>query len=68
LGNLLMLVLDSEIISTPQSQVPWLHEKLSDLPPNTRFTSALYHAPFYPGVYANEFSDHVREAWGPVFD
>jgi len=68
LGNLFMMTLDSEIISSPESQVPWMTNQLSTLPPNIRFTSALYHAPLYPAEPATSFSDHVRESWGPVFD
>jgi hypothetical protein len=69
LGNLFLMTLDSEIISLPQSQVPWMTTQLSTLPSNIRFTSALYHAPLYPAMaVSTSFSDDVREAWGPVFD
>jgi hypothetical protein len=68
LGNLFMMTLDSEIISSPESQVPWMNTQLSTLPSHIRFTSALYHAPLYPAAYPSTFSDDVRGAWLPVFD
>jgi hypothetical protein len=69
LGNLFLMALDSEIISSAQSQVPWMTAQLSTLPSNIRFTSALYHAPLYTAEKRESASSvSVRESWGPVFD
>jgi hypothetical protein len=69
LGNLFLMTLDSEIISSAQSQVPWMTAQLSTLPSNIRFTSALYHAPLYTAEKRESASSvSVRESWGPVFD
>jgi len=69
LGNLLLLALDSDIISSPASQVTWMDTHLAAIPTNIHFTSALYHAPLYTAErHESPSSVTAREAWGPVFD
>lgn len=69
ISNQLMVVLDSDVISTPASQVSWLNSTLSAAPAGS-FKSAIYHAPGYPAYRAvnQHTSKNIRDYFVPVFD
>ena len=69
IANQVMVALDSEVISSAKSQVPFLNETLSAAPEGS-FKTAIYHAPGYPAYrpFNQPVSKAIRDHFVPVFD
>lgn len=69
ISNQLLIALDSEVISTAASQVPWLTSTLAAAPAGS-FKTAIYHAPGYPAYRPIDEpnSKAIRDHFVPVFD
>lgn len=67
-----IVVLDSDVITTPYAQAPFLESCLNATrfgPRPTQWSLALYHAPMYPAVRSpsSKAVQDLRKAWGTLF-
>lgn len=69
ISNQVLVALDSDVVTTPASQVSWLTSILAAAPVGS-FKTAIYHAPGYPSVraFTDPESTAVRTHFVPVFD